>query len=237
MTLDCGTNVYVPCAYALMTRKSQQLCCNLLHEMVVLLNYYWTPRYVTYDFEQALLNAIKCEFPKSKIINCIFHFKQAIKKRLMKIKRSGEEQSLVLRNIDMLPAIIPSELDMAINFIKSQRGFASAGFDLFWSYFSRAWILEHDPSLWNVGSIEDGSIVGQTNNALERYNRRIAEMLIAGHPSLSCFITILQKEVLCYFTRLENMRKGIDSIAVSYNEWNAPHPTHAYYDFCNRMPQ
>jgi hypothetical protein len=47
---------------ALMTSLKEYLYCAVLHEMVVLLKYEWTSKFVIVDFEKSLLNAVKYEF-------------------------------------------------------------------------------------------------------------------------------------------------------------------------------
>ena len=82
MNHDPTTNIFVPCAWALMTGKNETLYCEVLHALLVLLKYRWEPKVAVADFEQALLNSVKYQFPRSKIVGCFFHFQQAVFRKM-----------------------------------------------------------------------------------------------------------------------------------------------------------
>lgn len=85
MVYDIGTQLYIPCVYALTTTKNEYMYCTILHEIVVLSKYMWMPSSIVVDFEQALINACKYEFKESIMIGCYFHMKQALYRKLKKI--------------------------------------------------------------------------------------------------------------------------------------------------------
>jgi hypothetical protein len=91
MAFDRATNLYLPCAYALMTNRCEYLYCVALHEMVVLLEYDWDPSIVVVDFEKALIGAVRYQFKDSTILGCYFHFKQALFRKMQKFHIDREE--------------------------------------------------------------------------------------------------------------------------------------------------
>lgn len=82
MTYDLGTESFIPCVYALMSSKHEYLYSVVLHEIIFLLEFKWMPKFITCDFEIALIKALKYEFPESCIIGCYFHLKKAMKRKL-----------------------------------------------------------------------------------------------------------------------------------------------------------
>ncbi|KAF0987352.1 hypothetical protein HZS_1365 [Henneguya salminicola] len=72
MSFDASTNLFVPCVRALMSRINEYLYCELLHSIIFQLKY------------NSLLNSVKYQFPKSKIIGCYFHMRQTIFQRMKK---------------------------------------------------------------------------------------------------------------------------------------------------------
>jgi hypothetical protein len=84
MAFDAGTNLFVPCILALMTGKNRYLYRTFFHEVIVVLNYKWMPRMIILDIEKALLSAVQYEFSESNIVGCHFHFKPALRRKMIK---------------------------------------------------------------------------------------------------------------------------------------------------------
>lgn len=93
MAYDQSTKLYVPCAYCLVTCKSEYIYCTFLHEMVVLLKYSWMPSMVVVDFEKGLIQACRYEFAGSRIIGCYFHMKQALYRKLVVAWRLNDKSN------------------------------------------------------------------------------------------------------------------------------------------------
>ncbi|KAF1740327.1 hypothetical protein MXB_246, partial [Myxobolus squamalis] len=60
-----------------------------LNKIVVILTYKLTLKIVLVDFENALLNSVKFEFPKVRVIAYYFYFRQALFRKRKKIGISG----------------------------------------------------------------------------------------------------------------------------------------------------
>ncbi|KAF0986982.1 hypothetical protein HZS_7176 [Henneguya salminicola] len=67
---------------------------------------------------------------------------------------------------------------------------------LFWTYFQNTWIKKYNPTLLSLSNVEDMEISGRTNNALERYNRRLNAFFVNSHPNLASFVSIIKNEFL-----------------------------------------
>jgi len=133
---------------------------------------------VTCDFEKALVNAAKITFgtARTKYVLCFFHFKQAIRRKLIDLRLpdkvilallGGEvtsedngrnEKIHVVGHIDLLTVIPVEEIEfIGIPFIRSQmeeyEQEHKASLDEFWNkYFTRVWLKSYDPNDWNIGT-------------------------------------------------------------------------------------
>ncbi|KAF1740716.1 hypothetical protein MXB_2501, partial [Myxobolus squamalis] len=86
LTFDSATRLFITCMYVLMTAKTEYIYYSVLHELVVLLNYWLMPKIITADFEKALVSAVKHEFPWSQIIGCHFHLLQVMNHKMIKYR-------------------------------------------------------------------------------------------------------------------------------------------------------
>ncbi|ETP28509.1 hypothetical protein F442_22198 [Phytophthora nicotianae P10297] len=116
------------------------------------------PRCVTCDFELGLVNAVRQQFAGVPIVGCRFHWKQALRRKLIdlcipKETRKGFRSSVAA----WMSQVIVSN--------RTRFG-----------YFKRTWMGTYDPALWIVNAIsETTDIVNRTNNTLERFNRDLNE--------------------------------------------------------------
>ena len=113
----------IPILYILMTNKSQKMYRNTLEWVFKLSRRRINPHTVTCDFELALINAIQGIFPFAKINGCLFHWKQAIKRKLGSLKLKNEkeiiEYTIIINSIDILTLIPIYEIrEKGIPFIK-----------------------------------------------------------------------------------------------------------------------
>jgi hypothetical protein len=235
MTLDRGTNLYVPCVYALMTAKSEYLYCVLLHEIIVMLEYRWKPSFITTDFECSLIGAVRHEFPTSCIVGCYFHFKQALSRRMEKLRLPQDEKTIILSQVELLTLVHPREIKHAISFIRSSDRLSSPLWVDFWDYFQRTWMGKIDIALWNLHDVDEGNLFGRTNNALERYNRLLGEKFFIAHPPLNVFIAVIRGEELYFTTRLQNIRIGQEKMPVIAREWERPPIPNGYVSLINKQ--
>ena len=190
MVFDAGTQSFIPCVYCLMTGRNEYLYCIILHELIVLMEYSWMPTTITVDFEKGLIAAVTHEFPQSNILGCYFHFKQSIRRKLLKSKISESSISIILSKIEILTVIPIKEITLGLKYIKSCLNNVSDAEHKFFIYFESTWLKRFKPEIWNLECHKQCEIAGRTNNSLERYNRRLGEFFANAHPNLFSFIEL-----------------------------------------------
>jgi len=114
MIFDDILQIYIPILYILTTNKSKKMYRNALEWIFKLSGRRINPQTVTCDFELALINAIQGIFPFSKINGCLFHWKQAIWRKLLSLKLSNEKEIVEIgmhkKSIDILTVIPVNEI-------------------------------------------------------------------------------------------------------------------------------
>jgi hypothetical protein len=208
MTFDPSTSCFVPCAYALLSGKSELLYLRMFHEIIFHLNYMWSPTHITCDFEAALIKAVRHEFPESELHGCLFHWKQALARKLVTRELSNEEANEVLQKISFLTALPPNEILAAVEYAKAKLA-DDARLTPFWHYFVQTWCMKFPPTLWTYSSMSQ-SIRNRTNNPLERYNRRLNERFPCRHPNIFAFLDVIKDEARYYSLLLNNIRAGVE---------------------------
>ena len=86
MVFGKQTDSFVPVFYVLLTAKTQQMYQHALYWVNITANNKMRPMTVTCDFEKALHNAIQLEFPTAIVNGCLFHWKQAIGRKICDLK-------------------------------------------------------------------------------------------------------------------------------------------------------
>ena len=94
-----------------MTSKCSHLYNHALHFTVVAADWQCEPPAVTMDFEVALINQIRYQFPRAKLNGCLFHFKQATRRyceNVIKMEEGVIKKLMEKGMLDLL-SIIPLE--------------------------------------------------------------------------------------------------------------------------------
>ena len=221
MVYDLQTAVYVPVFYVLMTGKTESLYWHALDWIYVASKRKLDPFSVTCDFEKALHNAVRGQFPNSILNGCLFHWKQAIRRKMIEYKIDSEQIKLAMTQsvLDILTVIPRDEimtkgidyvrdiLDAACKSQKDTRKWDS----FFDKYFKKYWCSSDEfIKTWNICDSDEKykELQNRTNNALERYNRTMNEKFPCPHPSLKLFVVTLEEEGRDQVTKLENIRYG-----------------------------
>ncbi len=81
--------------------------------------------------------------------------------------------------------------------------------DAFWKYFEKSWCNEYDPNLWNYSGIEnpEETVKNKTNNALERFKRRLNDAFPTSHPSMSQFVEVIKEISEDYVEKLVQIKR------------------------------
>eukprot|EP00474_Spongospora_subterranea_P006409 CRZ06867.1 hypothetical protein [Spongospora subterranea] len=156
MAKDDDFDLYLPVFYILMTGKSRRLYEFCLRQINAAVEADISPGSICCDFEVALMGAIKRIYPATPITGCFFHWKQAVRRRLMNIGVSSETFNRLMRPgvLDVLTLIPHSEITTTgFDFIRSNvSDFEEDGARLeeFFDYFERIWIKKYSPNDWNI---------------------------------------------------------------------------------------
>ncbi|KAE9037956.1 hypothetical protein PR002_g6280 [Phytophthora rubi] len=157
MMYDNISDVYLPVFYVLTTGKTTDVYEHLLHFVFIATKRKLKPAHAACDFEYAMIKAVKNQFPETRIIGCLFHFKQAIRRKMLKLHISEEEVYLAMRegSFDRLTVIPRSDItgqgkrDVRA---RLKRDCLAAGISYskeiwkrFWKYFENTWIKKFKP--------------------------------------------------------------------------------------------
>ena len=85
MVFDNQTDSYVPVFYVLLTSKTQQIYTHALRWIEATVDRKIIPSTITCDFKIALQNAISATFPGVVINGYLFHWKQAIWRKIIEL--------------------------------------------------------------------------------------------------------------------------------------------------------
>lgn len=112
-------SIYVPVAWILMTGKTDECywqAFNWLSNVVDNL----MPEFIGVDFEIAFFSQIKNHFEESDLIGCLFHFKQAMRRKMVKLGIPEAELKFAMRKgiVDLITVIPLDDLDKGIVFIR-----------------------------------------------------------------------------------------------------------------------
>lgn len=211
-------SMYIPLWFILLQSKNQLTYSHAIRQAKALTPGLSNVAVVTSDFELGLCNAISEHFPQALYVACLFHFKQALRKRLVKEGVPPELVHELIKEdglIGLLTVIPICEIkSKGIPYIRSKfpEGSYSKQFDSFWKYFSKTWLSIYNPEIWNVnGILSDPSkallFLQRTNNPVERFNRTMCDAFPTAHPKMPAFVETLAGIANNYVDSLENIHE------------------------------
>ena len=110
MVFDASLKIYIPVAWILMTGKTEECywqAFNWLSSTAESID----PSYIGVDFERAFFSQAQLHFQNARPVGCLFHFKQAARKKMIHIGILKEEVSFAMRSgVFDLITVIPLEL-------------------------------------------------------------------------------------------------------------------------------
>ncbi|POM69289.1 Hypothetical protein PHPALM_14436 [Phytophthora palmivora] len=189
MVRDPDVDLYVPAMYVLMDSKQQDVYWNVLNYIVIQTGRLLEPSSVTCDFERALMNAVTEQFPLVKIVGCLFHWKQALRRKMLEKRIPLDQISAALAPdvLDVLTLIPVDEIPDKV-FRMDETG-SKTKLDAYWRYFK--------------------NLTNRTNNPLERYNRAFGERFSVAHPSLLSFIEKAKFDSRRYVQMIEDIKHTV----------------------------
>ena len=210
-------DVYVPIFYVLLPAKLELLYVSAMNAILFSSDGRLKLSTFTADFEHALLNAARKTFPDAALIGCLFHWKQALRRKMLDLRIPKEvvHQLIGVEGclMDIL-TVIPIEeiIPKGIPYIRAnfnERGNREK-FDQFWTYFVNTWIRNYPPDLWNYTNTPNArdNMVNRTNNPLERYNRTLNQAFPYAYPTMNHFVSTINKEARRYARLLLDIQRG-----------------------------
>ncbi|OWY90517.1 hypothetical protein PHMEG_00041328, partial [Phytophthora megakarya] len=132
-----------------------------------------------------MIKYVQEQFPESRIVGCLIHFKQALLRKMLKLKITD------LEGIDRLTIV--RRMDVPLQGVHDVRFLIKDNWKKFWKYFKKIWIHKFKPEWWNINGIRE-DIVNRTNNPLERYNRTLNSAFSVAHPDIIRFISVIEEQ-------------------------------------------
>jgi hypothetical protein len=207
MAFDDEVDLYVPIIFSLLTGGSEWTYWQVLHFVLVLTELKFDPDTITTDFERPLLKAIRDQFPNSLWIGCLFNFKQALRRKLVKLQVAEDQISRAMQRgaLDRLTQTSLDQIDIAISQIRAtvSEGDSKNKWDIFYQYFKDNWLKRYDFDTWNLCTARSLNVdkKNRTNNALENFNRQLNSKFPTPHPNIFHFIDVI-REISCKYVRL-----------------------------------
>ncbi|POM68119.1 LOW QUALITY PROTEIN: Hypothetical protein PHPALM_15762 [Phytophthora palmivora] len=166
---DPRTKLYLPVFFSLMTSRTQDSYKRLLHCIEFAVGSKPDINRLVCNFESALIFAVREHFLESRIVGCLFHLKQAWRRKMKSLRLPNIEVSNAMQKgvLDMLTVVDPEKW-------KSKE---SPGI----------WISKFPPDYWNVYGMQR-AIVNRTNSPLERYHRELNTRFKVPYPALVKFV-------------------------------------------------
>lgn len=193
-----------PILYALLPNKQQSTYTRLFIKIKALWPTF-NPSSISIDFETAVINSIRSEFPNATIFGCFFHLIKNLKKKISESGLTGRynndpEFSLEARMIGALAFVPPDSLNAAfqelyINVHEELHVILNYFEDC---YMGRLNILgQRNRPLYSneIWSVYTRTLAGndRTNNHAEAAHRRMTAEFGLDHPTLFKFIKIIKK--------------------------------------------
>lgn len=112
MIYDRVNEIYLPVYWATVTGKTESCYRAFLLAMKEDLKGKFNPSTIGVDFESALINAVKEVFPNAKLIGCTFHFKQAIRRKMLElgIPKDIVSYCMIPGMVDLLTVLPPKDI-------------------------------------------------------------------------------------------------------------------------------
>jgi hypothetical protein len=217
MMHDKAYDMYIPVFYVVLPSKHESVYWHALQMCISATD--WTMKASTYtcDFEKGLIKTMKAQFIDGIPVMCNFHFKQAIKRKLKSdfhVSDDVVKQLIGTNGVMNILTVIPINeiIKKGIPYCRSKinEDGQESKLHAFWKYFEKTWCNEYDPNLWNYSGIEnpEDTLINKTNNALERFNRRLNDAFPTAHPSMSQFVEVIKEISVDYVEKLVQIKHG-----------------------------
>ena len=145
-TWQCMIYMYVPAFFILLQSKKCSAYYHAIQQCICASDWKMEPKSVTCDFEQSLIKALKHQFPAAPAILCLFHWKQAIRRKLLSFhtplhiihQMIGKNGVMNILTVTPVNEIITKGIPYCRSKI-NETGH-TAKLDKFWKYFVDTWM-------------------------------------------------------------------------------------------------
>ena len=188
-----------PCVFLLLPNRRKNTYLRMLRQLKFQANQMelqLDPKQIMPDFEIAVIESIKEEFPNAEIKGCHFHHTQCIWRKIQDLGLATvyKENRCVRHWLECFKSLsfIPLTLvEITFNLLVSKKPQSEHGdkFDLFVKYFRSTWFTLFPPRLWN----HHETIGPRTNNHVEGYNNKINLYIDCDHPNVFSLVNTLKQ--------------------------------------------
>ena len=158
-----------------------------------------SPSTIIVDFEVAVHNVVRSVFPNSTLHGCLFHYGQALYRKLQEVclssnRHSDHDAIMKWFRLFIGVAFVPSaQVTTAFALIKEHYTPNCRWCKEFNLYFFDIWLTGSYPvPIWN----QFGAEVPRTNNDCEGYNSRLAKRALKPHLNVYELILLFRDEQL-----------------------------------------
>jgi len=211
MTNDPITNHPKPLAYILLTSKDEELYNMALRGFKEIITNHGTRKInltsVTLDFEVALINSVRLNFPDIKIIGCLFHLKNALWRWARQNKLGNKDK--IQKTTTLINKLVslcwkPSEVSKTINGLKSSNK-NDQEISNFLRYFEKTYTGHFVNGMLDYTDIQQHT---RANSCLEGYHNHL-QQVIPSQPSWFKLVEGLKEEEFNVFNeQLTKERNG-----------------------------
>ena len=156
------------------------------------------PKTVTTDFEAPLFKAVGEQFSNARRIGCKFHFKQALRRKLINLDFAADDVQRLMRPgcLDRIRETEKVSIGETLNALRHENEIEDdEKWKSFCDYFSHTWIRGCIPfDTWNVSEQQgNDDELFATNNAMECFNRQLNSSFSSAHPNIFRFIEVIRQ--------------------------------------------
>lgn len=194
----------LPILYALLPNK-QEATYKRMFELIKELWPDFSPTSISTDFEQAVLNAMRTNFPEAELFGCLFHLVKNMRKKLaseglMQAYNTNPDFALAARMIVALAFCPPDSLEYALEELTNEipemlMPILNWFEDTYMGRLNRRGIRQPAMFPSDIWTVYERTLnrVDRTNNHVEAAHRRMQAELGMDHPTLWKFIDGIRK--------------------------------------------
>ena len=201
----------IPAIHVLMSKKNELLYEAVLQKIANMIPHF-KPKLAIGDFEKASRNSFRTIFSTIEISGCLFHYTQAIWKKVKKFQLSSaytqnSHLNKWIRSIMALPMLPKEEIASVYQFLADSPPpeLTSIEMKLFRklrSYIKKEWIVRNDMSVYNS--------LQKTNNCCEVYHRSLKSLIRVKKPNIWAFMECFENNLIKYDLEFQRLKNGLE---------------------------